>query len=107
MESREKSVKVFFYDPLTHAGRAFHSGRMSNDLTVWVRLDAATARELDQYVRRERTIRKNRIDLRAMSRSTAIREGVLLLLERERERLRRERAAEPDPRQVAVPGIDQ
>jgi len=106
MGSREKSVKVFFYDPLTHAGHPSQIEDMS-DLTVWVRLDAATARELDQYVRRERTIRKNRIDLRAMSRSTAIREGVLLLLERERERLRRERAAEPDPRQVAVPGIDQ
>ncbi len=106
MGSRETPVKVFFYDPLTHAGRGVQSEDMS-DLTVWVRLDAQTARELDQYVKRERTIRKNRIDLRAMSRSTAIREGVILLLERERERLRRERSAEPDPRQVVVPGIDQ
>lgn len=77
------------------------------DTTIWVRLDAATARELDAYVTRERKVRKHRIDLRAMSRSTAIREGVILLLERERERAKRERSAEPDPRQVPVPGIGQ
>lgn len=78
---------------------------------VWVRLDAQTARELDQLVKREKIARKNRIDLRAMSRSTAMREALAEYLERYRAKVRAQAPA-VDERQgalpiVGMPGIDQ
>ena len=111
MGARCTTVKVFFYtatsEPLTFAGAPLHSGSMAQDVMVWVRLDSSSARELDQYVAREKRLRKGRLDLRAMSRSTAIREAVFALLEVERARIKAEAAKAPDPRQAALPGTDQ
>lgn len=90
---------------MTYAGHSLQSASMpSKDVTVWVRIGADTARELDSVVKREKAIRRRQIDLRAMTRSTAIREAIVAYLASYRAR---NKPAEPDPRQAPLPGTDQ
>lgn len=79
----------------------------SKDAVIWVRISAATAKELDEYVNRQ-TKNRARIDLdrRTYNRSAAIREAIVSFLLSDRQARAAQKAPALDPRQAPIPGVE-